>query len=271
MTSRDRAIAAALVLSIAGSIGFAIAFVQGRNTQVLGLALTCVFAGFSIAALGWARWILPFEETVDLRDTAPSPVEDRAAQGERYSHGIAEITRKKWLVRMLYAALGVFGVAAIFPIGALGPAPDETLFHTRWKRGDRLQREDGTLVHADDLNVGAIETVYPEGSTGDYQSMAVIIRLPDGTGTNAVQGLVVYSKACTHAGCPVALYRAADQQLVCPCHQSIFDAADKAAVVSGPADHALPMLPIVVASDGYVRATGDFPSPVGPGFWENPA
>lgn len=268
MNVRERAIAAGLMLSTLGSIGFMYAFWQQLSTQWQGFALACTFAGFTIAALGWARWILPHEQVVDLRDTVPSPVEERGKQVEAATHGIAQLTRKRWLTRMLYAAFGVFGIAALFPIGALGPEPDDTLFHTRWKRGDRMQRSDGTLVKSDDLNPDAIETVFPEGSVGDYRSMAVVIRLPDGVGTNTANGLVVYSKACTHAGCPVALYRAADRRLICPCHQSVFDAADGARVLDGPADHPLPQLPIEVSVDGYVRARGDFPKPVGPGFWE---
>lgn len=269
MSVRERAIAGGLLLSIAGSIGFMYGFWQQAGTQWLGFALACAFAGFMIAALGWSRWILPHEQVVDLRDTYPQPVEERAQQVEAFTHGAAQLTRKTWLTRMLYAAFGVFGIAALFPVGSLGPEPDDTLFHTRWKRGLRMQRDDGTLVKADDLNTGAIQTVFPEGSIGDYRSMAVIIRLPEGVGTNTASGLVVYSKACTHAGCPVALYRAADHRLICPCHQSVFDVADGAKVLEGPADHPLPQLPIEVAADGYVRAQGDFPSPVGPGFWEH--
>ena len=66
----------------------------------------------------------------------------------------------------------------------------------------------------------------------------------------------------------MALYRAAARQLLCPCHQSVFDVVADGAVLAGPADHALPRLPIEVGSDGVLRATGDFPEPVGPGFWE---
>lgn len=265
---RERAIAASLILSMIGSVLFMYAFWQQKGVQWEGLGLTCTFVGLMFAMMGWFRWILKYEQVVDLRDTYPGPVVDRAGQDEAFSHGIAQTTRKRWLLRMLYGALGVFGVAALFPVGALGPEPDGMLFRTAWRRGKRLVREDGTFVRAGDLNVGAIETVFPEGSIGDYNSMAVIIRLPDGVGDDAVDGLVVFSKACTHAGCPVALYRSADYRLVCPCHQSVFDAANRAAVLAGPADHPLPQLPIALARDGYVHATGNFPAPVGPGFWE---
>ena len=265
---RERAIAAGLLLSMLGSVGFMVAYAKQMSTQWEGFALACAFGGFMIAALGWARWILPQEQVVDLRDTYPQPVEERAGMVERWEHGIARVTRRRWLTRMLYTALGVFGIAAIFPVGSLGPEPDGKLFHTRWKRGIRLQRADGSLVRSPDLNDDAVVTVFPENSIGDSQSMAVLLKLPDGVVKDAPQGYVAYSKMCTHAGCPVALYRAADRRLVCPCHQSVFDVTNDAAVVSGPADHPLPRLPIEIGPDGYLRATGDFPAPVGPGFWE---
>lgn len=246
-----------------------IAYAYQQSAQWQGFALATVFTGFMIAALGWSRWILKHEEVVDLRDTYPDSVEERGQMVAAYEHGAAQLTRRKWLTRMAYAALGLFGIAALFPVGSLGPEPDDKLFHTRWKRGIRLQRADGSLVHADDVNVDGVVTVFPEGSVGDSQSMTVLIRLPEGVGQNTVQGLVAYSKMCTHAGCPVALYRAADYRLVCPCHQSSFDASNNASVLTGPADHALPRLPLEIAPDGYIIAAGDFPDPVGPGFWEH--
>jgi ubiquinol-cytochrome c reductase iron-sulfur subunit len=266
---RDRAIAASLLLSIFGSVGFMIAYAKTMSTQVEGAALACIFAGFMLAALGWSRWILPHEQVVDLRDTYPQPDEERAGMVDWWEHGAAKITRKRWLTRMLYTALGVFGIAALFPVGSLGPEPDGLLFRTRWKRGDRLQRSDGSLVRVGDLNEESAVTVFPENSIGDSQSMTILVKLPDGLVKDAPQGYIAYSKMCTHAGCPVALYRSADHRLICPCHQSAFDVTDNASVISGPADHALPRLPIEIASDGYLRATGDFPSPVGPGFWEH--
>ncbi|HKU66696.1 MAG TPA: Rieske 2Fe-2S domain-containing protein [Candidatus Baltobacteraceae bacterium] len=266
---RDRAIAAGLLLSILGSVGFMVAYAKQESTQWEGFALACAFGGFMIAALGWSQWILPHEQVVDVRDTYPQPLEERAGMVDRWEHGIAVAARRTWLLRMLYAALGVFGVAALFPVGSLGPEPDDALFHTRWKRGVRLQRADGSLVRAGDLNDEVAVTVFPEGSIGDSQSMTILVKLPDGLVKDAPQGYIAYSKMCTHAGCPVALYRSVDHRLICPCHQSAFDVTQNASVVSGPADHALPRLPIEIASDGYLRATGDFPEPVGPGFWEH--
>jgi len=266
---RERAIAASLLLAIAGSIGFMVAYGLQSSAQWQGAALAASFAGLMTAALGWARWILPHEQVVDLRDVAPQPLEERAGQVEAYAHGVAQLTRRRWLTRVAYAAVGMLGLAALFPIGSLGPEPDGKLFHSRWRRGTRLVRADGSALRGDDLNVGGVETIFPEGSIGDQQSMAVLVRLPEGAASDAVSGYIAYSKICTHAGCPVALYRAADHRLVCPCHQSIFDAANDASVIDGPADRPLPRLPIALERDGFLRATSDFTDAPGPGFWEH--
>ncbi|MBV8374760.1 MAG: Rieske (2Fe-2S) protein [Candidatus Eremiobacteraeota bacterium] len=171
------------------------------------------------------------------------------------------------LLALLGAALASFAAALIVPIRSLGPAPDGALFHTRWRKGVGLAREDGSLVRAGDLNVDSAIAVFPQDALGDSQSQATLIRLPDDV-AGSPGGYIAYSRLCTHAGCPVALYRAQSKELLCPCHQSVFDVVAGGAVVSGPADRALPRLPIEVGGDGILRARGDFPEPVGPDFWE---
>jgi ubiquinol-cytochrome c reductase iron-sulfur subunit len=81
-------------------------------------------------------------------------------------------------------------------------------------------------------------------------------------------GIVAYSKICTHVGCPVALYEQQTHHLLCPCHQSQFDVSEGAKVIFGPASRPLPQLPITVDSEGYLVAKSDFLEPVGPSFWE---
>ncbi len=69
-------------------------------------------------------------------------------------------------------------------------------------------------------------------------------------------------------GCPAALYEQNTHHILCPCHQSTFDAADGAKVIFGPAARPLPQLPITVDAEGYLIAQGDFEVPVGPSYWE---
>jgi ubiquinol-cytochrome c reductase iron-sulfur subunit len=90
----------------------------------------------------------------------------------------------------------------------------------------------------------------PEGQTWDYQ------------------GILAFSKICTHVGCPIALYQQRQHSLLCPCHQSTFDLADGGKVIFGPAARRMPQLPITIDSEGYLVAQSDFQEPVGPSFWE---
>lgn len=77
-----------------------------------------------------------------------------------------------------------------------------------------------------------------------------------------------YSKICTHIGCPTSLYEAQTNRILCPCHQSQFDALHYGKPVFGPAARALPQLPITVDEEGYLIAAGNFIEPLGPAFWE---
>ncbi len=250
-----------------GSAGFIAAYATGGSRLGEGLGIALAAAGLSAAALGWAFWIVPDEQVVDEIETYPSSSQERAAESGEVAEDLREISRPRLLLGLLGAAIASFAAALIVPIRSLGPAPDGALFRTRWRNGSRVVREDGTPVTVRDLNVDSAITVFPEGAVGDAQSQAMLIRLPNDLAAQT-DGYIAYSKVCTHAGCPVALYRAADRELICPCHQSVFDVLHEGAVLSGPADHALPRLPIEVADDGTLRATGDFPVPVGPGFWE---
>ncbi len=73
-----------------------------------------------------------------------------------------------------------------------------------------------------------------------------------------------YSRVCTHAGCPVNLYREQDEALFCPCHQSTFDVVRGCIPTFGPAARALPQLPLGVDDDGFLVALDDYQEQVGP-------
>jgi cytochrome b6-f complex iron-sulfur subunit len=78
----------------------------------------------------------------------------------------------------------------------------------------------------------------------DSGKPAVLVHLDDGD-------FVAYSAVCTHQGCTVA-YQGGE--LACPCHGSVFDPADGAAVVTGPATRPLPEIPVKVEGGEVVRA-----------------
>jgi ubiquinol-cytochrome c reductase iron-sulfur subunit len=94
------------------------------------------------------------------------------------------------------------------------------------------------------------------------------LTISKGRETWSYNGIVAYSKICTHVGCPVALYEQQTHHLLCPCHQSTFDLTKECKVVFGPASRPLPQLPIAVDAEGYLVATSDFKEPVGPSYWE---
>ena len=73
---------------------------------------------------------------------------------------------------------------------------------------------------------------------------AVLVHLDNGD-------FVAYSAVCTHAGCSVA-YR--DGELVCPCHGSVFDPANGAEVVTGPAQEPLREIPVSVEGGNVVKS-----------------
>jgi ubiquinol-cytochrome c reductase iron-sulfur subunit len=84
----------------------------------------------------------------------------------------------------------------------------------------------------------------------------------------SLDGIVCYSKICTHVGCPISLNERTTHHLLCPCHQSTFDLTDSGRVLFGPAARALPQLELTVDEEGYLAAKRDFTEPVGPSFWE---
>ena len=82
------------------------------------------------------------------------------------------------------------------------------------------------------------------------------------------QGIVAYSKICTHVGCPIALYEQQTHHLLCPCHQSTFDLADNGKVIFGPAARRCRSCRSPWTTRATWSRTSGFREPVGPSFWE---
>jgi len=186
-----------------------------------------------------------------------------------------EITRRRFLTRLLAGAGAILAAALVLPAFSLGPQPGTDLFRTAWRRGLRLVDSGNRPVRPGELVLDSVTTVFPQGFVGRADSQTLLIKvrpsdleLPTGREAWVPEGCVAYSKVCTHAGCPVGLYRAKEHLLLCPCHQSTFDVLRGAVPVFGPAARPLPQLPIEVDAEGYLAALGDFPDPIGPGFWD---
>ncbi|ARG95447.1 ubiquinol-cytochrome c reductase iron-sulfur subunit [Mycobacterium kansasii] len=150
-------------------------------------------------------------------------------------------------------------------------------------------------LRPEDMDAGGMETVFPwresdgDGTTVEshekLQAIAMGIRNPvmlirikpsdlgkmvkrQGQESFNFGEFFAYTKVCSHLGCPASLYEQQTYRILCPCHQSQFDALHFAKPIFGPAARALAQLPITIDSNGYFVANGDFVEPVGPAFWE---
>ena len=272
----ERLTAALLVMSAVASIALVVVFLLGGQPQVEGILLALALGGLGVGIVVWAVRLLDAPVEVEERHPLASDDEVRTEAAARVD--IGKITRRTLLVRLLAGAGATLAAALAVPALALGPSPGRALFQTPWRRGSRVVGEDGMPIRPADLALGSVRTVYPEDAVGSADAVTLLVKvrpselqLSGERGGWAPDGCVGYSKICTHAGCPVGLYRAATHDLFCPCHQSTFDVLNQAKPIAGPATRALPQLPIQVDDEGFVVARDDFSEPVGPSFWNMPA
>jgi ubiquinol-cytochrome c reductase iron-sulfur subunit len=270
---RELPVAVALGVSVLASLALVAAFLFLDNQpQVEGILLGLALGGLGLGIAFWAIGLIDAPVRSEERhDMASSEEERRDAEAALELEGI---TRRSFLVKLLVGAGATLVAALALPAFSLGPQPGRSLFRTAWATGGRIVDGSGVPIRAEDVELDTVRTVFPEGHVGSPDAQTLLIRvrpedlrLPADRAAWAPGGVVGYSKICTHAGCPVGLYRAAQHQLLCPCHQSTFDVLEGARPVFGPAARPLPQLPIEVDADGYLVATGDFPEPVGPSFW----
>jgi ubiquinol-cytochrome c reductase iron-sulfur subunit len=276
----ERRVGAIFGVTALAALGLAVVYIRGGQPQLEGALLAVALGSLGTGFVLWGKLLLPHDEITE--DRPPLASSDTVLEGfdAALERGEDLLPRRSFLTRMLLGAAGALGLAALFPIRSLGPSPGRSLFHTAWRAGARLVHEDGiTKVHVNDLAVNGVLTVFPEGFTehDKADSQTLLIRVaPErnkprpGRESWAPQGHLAYSKICTHAGCPVGLYQTQTGHLLCPCHQSTFDALNGAKPIFGPATRSLPQLPIAVDGDGYLVATSDYQEAVGPAFWERP-
>jgi ubiquinol-cytochrome c reductase iron-sulfur subunit len=303
----ERLVAALFVLAFVAGCGFIAAFVglevgggtSGdvvdavfRSNLALGLTLSVALLAIAAGTIIWVRQLTPDIEIEEERHDLASPPKDRAAFQETFAEGtaVSQVTKRPLIRRTLLLAAAPLTLAPLVLLRDLGPQPATSLRFTVWRKGLRAVTLGGNRpLRPADFNIpGGMITMIPEGFQDNPDALAkagvILIKFAPGElhiptnydgGTlvstmnwTVENSIVAYSKICTHVGCPVALYEQTTHHILCPCHQSTFDAANGANVIFGPAARALPQLPLMVDSDGYLAAASDFTQPVGPSFWE---
>jgi ubiquinol-cytochrome c reductase iron-sulfur subunit len=277
----ERLAAALLLASAAAAVAFVVVLFTGADTQLLGvaIALALVLLGAALGVGG--NRVVPRERAIEDRPRLGDP-QAREQVRERLGMAGEGVSRRKLLCAAGVTAGAALAAAAVAPVSALGPSVGDSIKDTPWRRGLRLVGEDGVPLTAADVPAGSFVTAFPEGADRRELGSPVVLvredpatlRLPPGREDWAPEGILAFSKICTHAGCAVALYRSPKYEptseppgLACPCHYSVFDARTGGRVVSGPAGRPLPQLPLQIGADGVLRAGGGFSGPIGPAWW----
>ena len=261
----------------AGSVGRVF-----HSNVALGSAMTVAFLSVAVGAVIWVRRLMPDVELTEERHPLASSPENRQAFEKTFMEGAeaSGFIKRPLIRRTLIAATVPLALAPIVLLRDMGPLPGTSLRHTVWRKGLRLlvYGSNRPLKPEEFDTAGGLITVVPDGYQDNQDELAkataILIKFYPGQlrpPTNmswTVQNIVCYSKICTHVGCPVALYEQTTHRILCPCHQSTFDATRGALVTFGPAPRPLPQLPLAVDSEGFLVANGDFDEPVGPSFWE---
>jgi len=252
-----------------------------NQTQFLGLAFGLAFAFLSAACIVIAKRLIVTEDIEE--EYGLTHPEDEEALEQLVDESGDRFTRKRLLILAGAGAGTALGAALVTPAASLGPVFDtSTLYKTPWRRGVRLVDEAGHAFRADDIEEETFYTAYPEHAEREQMGAPIVVvrlkpaelRLPSARSGWAPEGILAYSKICTHAGCAIALYRKPTfapveprPALVCPCHYSTFDVANGGEVLFGPAGRPLPQLPLRVDPAGQLRAAGNFSGAVGPSWW----
>ena len=302
----ERQISNMFIVSALSAVGFVVSFVAIDPTTLIGLpvigsipALNLALGltlGLSILMIGtgaihWARKLMPDTEVVEERHTFASEPADIDTLSQTFDAGIEEsgFLRRRIVRRTLLGAMALFPIPVIVSLRDLGPSPADKKFHTVWRTGMRLLTDvSDEPIRAADVPIGTLINAVPEGlheveeeqGTLNERAKAVIVVVridpkdirsqQGGTAEEPwdYNGILAFSKICTHLGCPISLYQHRTHHLLCPCHQSTYDLADSGRVIFGPASRRMPQLGLTVDTEGYLIARGDFAEPVGPSFWE---
>ncbi|WP_158894922.1 ubiquinol-cytochrome c reductase iron-sulfur subunit [Amycolatopsis anabasis] len=287
-------------------------FLYSLYTPILGVTLGVAVLGIGVGAILYTKKFIPHELTVQQRSDnngeGSAEVDKATILAQLADAGNrSTIARRSLIKRSAGLGAGALGLGLVaLPIASFIKNPwkhsdtKESLWHTGWQpthpgevvylRRNTGKPEEVVLVRPEDLDAGAMETVFPfrESERGDHKALSealrrsdnpvMLIRLRPSDAAKVVKrkgqedfnfgDYYAYTKICSHVGCPTSLYEQRTNRILCPCHQSQFDALHYAKPVFGPATRALAQLPITVNEEGYLVAKGDFIEAIGPAFWE---
>jgi ubiquinol-cytochrome c reductase iron-sulfur subunit len=281
----ENAVLVMLGIATVFALGFVVVYAEfspsALPNELLGICLGMSFLFIGVALTIVAKRLVVTEELEDEYPEEHPEAQREVVEIVRESG--SRFTRKRLLMSAGAATGGALGLAALTPVLSLGPLWETApLDKTPWRRGVRLVDEDGRPIPASFIQHASFYTAFAEGADPENIAAVVVLlrldpsklKLPEGRSNWAPQGILAYSKICTHAGCAVALYRnpkfpvvEPHPALVCPCHYSTFDPFTGASVIYGPAGRPLPQLPLMIGADGYLRAAGNFSGRVGPAWW----
>ena len=285
-------------------------------TPMLGITLGLAILGLGIGVILYTKKFVPAEVAVQQRSDNQGEGSAEVDRATILAHladagNRSTIARRSLIKRSAIAGAGALGLAAAaLPLASFikNPWKDtenrQSLWHTGWQPnfpGEKVylrrntgkpleEGEEVSLVKAEDLDAGAMETVFPyrDSEKGKPELLAaaltrvdnpvMLIRLRPTDAAKVVKragqedfnfgDYYAYTKICSHVGCPTSLYEQRTNRILCPCHQSQFDALHYAKPIFGPATRPLAQLPITVDEEGYLIARGDFIEAIGPAFWE---
>jgi ubiquinol-cytochrome c reductase iron-sulfur subunit len=302
----ERIISGAFVLATLLAVGFCFAyFMIDEDDTFLGwpamnFALGATLGGsmllIGLGIIQWARKLMGDHEMTEERHPAASPADEVGPTLAALNEGLedAGIHRRPLIRNSLLGAVAALGLPGVVMLRDLGPLPkgqDHTVFGLR-KTMRVVNDVTGTPIKPSDIEVGQLINAEPGilfevGADGEKvmsgaaaieakgKAAVIVVRMrPEDITPNqgrenwGVDGILCFSKICTHVGCPISLWEQQTHHLLCPCHQSTFDLAHGGKVIFGPAHRPLPQLKLDVDDEGYLIAVGDFEDIVGPSYPE---
>ena len=223
-----------------------------------------LFIGIGI--IQWARKLMADHEIVEMRHPAASSDEDRAATilaAQRRASRSPASAAARWCATRCSARSACSALPAV--VAAARPRPDQRPGRREPavpRLGPRAHGL-GARACASSATSSAPRSARPTSRSATWSTPSprrcstatrtasrsrasssrsrkskgavILVRMePDeiipGAGREnwSVDGILCYSKICTHVGCPISLYERTTHHLLCPCHQSTFDLADSA-------------------------------------------